>query len=675
PAASAAPSALTGTSSTPQNAAVVGPPRVRRPREKGNPMRKPYRPLKTVSRPIMSLTQMGQPKHKLNANPDPFADGIPLQKAEQEYPALGAQTLPLVVTRRDLKELRHHVMRLQQTKGKPVDVTDPDDFTPPIRLHRRDPRAPLSGAGSHFEDEESKEDLEELENRAKMEQQREARAIQQAERDAQIAPSGKKKGSNFQKKTEQKFRPDDTPEAQKRRLLRYEETLPWHLEDFENSQTWVGAYEAELSEAHVMLTTAFENGKESIQMIPLERWYKFVTKGKVKSVPEEGVDPYIKAEAKLPTFLSNIEQISLKKEREYAARGKGRMKTRVGDKDEDGGAARRGGDDDIPRIKHEADADDIDFNMEEDFADDEEGLNGLFEGDADDIKDATERLKRDQLASGVFELRNETDIYRQEEQEREEREQQRLLEKQLRKALTKREKNIDYETDRSNPYESSSEEEDSEDEKKRLEEEKKEAEEEKNGKPAEGDQASGTSTKGTTTPSGVHKSVDLNKKKRPGSPNLSEASGNESSRKKHKKKHLDGSRKSSLVHLSGKGAASGSDSEMTDAGKPKKPKLKVKLGGSPAGSPGTSRAGSPAVNGSRAGSPAAATSATSPIGMPSALEIHNAMPASGMNIGTLLAAFKGRVNPSNNKIFIKLVKAISTFDSQRKWITPLPQLP
>ena len=61
--------------------------------------------------------------------------------------------------------------------------------------------------------------------------------------------------------------------------------------------------------------------------------------------------------------------------------------------------------------------------------------------------------------------------------------------------------------------------------------------------------------------------------------------------------------------------------------------------------------------------------------MPSALEIHNAMPAGGMNIGTLLAAFKGRVNPSNNKIFIKLVKAISTFDSQRKWITPLPQLP
>jgi transcription initiation factor TFIIF subunit alpha len=563
----------------------------------------------------MSLTQFNQTKKADNA-PSALAGGpIPVEALRNEYLQRGARAVPLVVTRKDLKQLRHHVMRLHNKQE--VDVQDEEQFTPPIRLHRRDPRAPPSGAGSHFDDDDTKEDLEESKERERMEIAREERRKTREENQAKIAPTGTKKPPAFQKKTEQKYRADDTPAAKKRQLLRYEETLPWHLEDFENKQTWTGTYESEMSEAHVMLTSDTANAHgQIIQMAPLERWYRFNPKTKAKSTE----DPDL-VKVKTSGYFTKLEQKSkMKQEQDVRNKGAKGIRTRVGGGDDDEGRIRRrNDDDDMPAVKREADADDIDFNMEEDFADDEEGLNGLFEGDDLEVKEASERLKRDQLGAAAFDLRNEDEIYRQEERAMQEEEMQRQLEKALRKTLVKREKNIDYETDNDNPYAStSSEDTDSETERQRAkeEQEKKAAEQaaEQNGKAAEGDKtASGASTKGATTPSGNHRSSDVNKKKRPGSPNLSEASGNESSRKKHKKKHGDGSRKSSLAHLNDgkRGAASGSDSEMTDAGKTKKTKLKVRLGGSPGASPSGSRAGSPAagVNGSRAGSPAAGSPA------------------------------------------------------------------
>jgi transcription initiation factor TFIIF subunit alpha len=559
----------------------------------------------------MSLTQFNQTKKTDNA-PSAQANGpIPVEALRNEFLQRGARSIPLVVTRRDLKQLRHHVMRLQSRNE--VDIQNKEQFTAPIRLHRRDPRAPPSGAGSHFEDEDTKEDLEESKERERMEIAREERRKIREENQAKIAPSGTKKPPAFQKKTEQKFRADDTPAAKKRMLLRYEETLPWHLEDFDNKQTWTGTYESEMSEAHVMFTSDTANAQgQIIQMAPLERWYRFMPKTKAKSTE----DPDL-IKVKTSGFFNKLEQkAKIKQEQVDFQKNVRGIRTRVGGGDDDEGRIRRRiNDDDMPVVKREADADDIDFNMEEDFADDEEGLNGLFEGDDTEVKEASERLKRDQLGAAAFDLRNEDEIYRQEEKELAEQEMQKQLEKALRKTLIKREKNIDYETDNDDPYAStSSSDTDSETERQRAkeEQEKKAAEQavEQNGKAVEGDKTgSGASTKGTTTPLGNPRPTDMNKKKRPGSPNLSEASGNESSRKKHKKKHGDPSRKTSLANLNDgkRGAGSGSDSEMTDAGKTKKPKLKVRLGGSPGASPAGSRAGSPAagVNGSRAGSPAA----------------------------------------------------------------------
>ena len=175
---------------------------------------------------------------------------------------------------------------------------------------------------------------------------------------------------------------------------------------------------------------------------------------------------------------------------------------------------------------------------------------------------------------------------------------------------------------------------------------------------------SGASSKGTNTPSGRPKHTDPLRKaknlKRSGSPNLSESSGNESSRKKHKQKHhpssqptgtttprpgsrpmspapsstaqpapSQNSRKSSIIKLNlnpsklseiqsappnpspvyggamSDGEATGG--EMSDGGKKRRIKLHLSTSptGSRAGSPVPGRAGSTGAGGSRAGSPAA----------------------------------------------------------------------
>lgn len=584
---------MNGAPPPPANGAPAAPgaPVVkrRRPRPATSVLRAPQRPLKSVSRPVTSLTQLNQ----RTAPNEP----ISIDQLRKEFIDAGAMAYPLVVTRKDLKELRHHVMRLQ-SKDR-VNIQNEQQFTPPVRLHRRDRRAPPGGKGA--EDEEKEEDLEEAKERERQEEEKEARRLKREGIQAQIAPTGVTKGKPFGKKTEQKYRPDDTPEAKKRQLLRYEETLPWHLEDDDNKQTWEGTYESEMSEKHVMFTVENVQGQPPvIQLAPLERWYRFGAKTKAKSTEDTEL-----VKAKKDSYFEARERKKFKEEMEQQEISRARqLRTRVGGGDDDEGRIKRVDDEDRPRFKREADADDIDFNVEEDFADDEEGLNGLFDGDDETVKEAQEKLKRDQLQAAAFDLRDEREVWAQEEREKKE-EADKELEAEIRKSLVKREKNYDY-AGSDDEYSET----DSETERQRAKEEEEKKAAEQNGKAPEGDKtASGASTKGASTPSGAARPTDINKKKRPapGSPNLSDASGNESARKKHKKKHEknpDGTRKVGPLRT---GAASGSDSEMTDAGKPKKHKLKVRLGGTPGASPSASRAGSPAaqVNGSRAGSPAA----------------------------------------------------------------------
>lgn len=250
--------------------------------------------------------------------------------------------------------------------------------------------------------------------------------------------------------------------------------------------------------------------------------------------------------------------------------------------------------------------------------------------------------------------------------------------------------------------------------------------------------ASGSSSKGSNTPIGrPSKDSSLKKHnhlKRAASPHMSasETSGNESTRKKHKKKHHGSSqpsgagtprhnsmtpssstpagdrpRQSSIVTLPINGSKlsaissrspnpHNSDAEMSDAGSSlKKSGIKLRLG---AGSASPSGQNTP--NGSRAGSPVTAAQCTSNSWLRphhflsahnfqephanriSALsyteaDVRAAIPAQGISIGELLKKFAGRIKEGGKDQverakFINIVKANSVFSGQDKLLRPKP---
>lgn len=515
-----------------------------------------------------------------------------------------------------------------------LDLLDESQFVRPVQLHRRDPRFADSASGDGAP-ADSKEDIAEQEERERQEQARAEKKRVREENQSQIAPTGKtQKIAAFQKKTEQNFNTDDTPEQQKKNQLRYEEALPWLLEDFgsdpKNRQIWQATYEAALSENFLAIiphsSPDINNGVPHFSVIPLEKFYRFKEKPKFKTFSMEEREEVRKRKIR-PARWELRERQDRDREQEMLSRDGGIANT--------GMALRRGMRGELIKSnerqkkslfkREEGDEDVIDFDLEEEFADDEE--NELFEGDVEESKEAKDKIRKDQFAANTFDNIDPKAIEEEEERKKREREIRKALEKNTRKALVKRERNNEYETDSdTNPYASESASEDSDEERTKEEERRKEEEAKLKGeKPP-----SGTSTRGSNTPSGraskhgapsMQKTLSTNSLKRATSPNASDLSGNESSRKKQKKTHLpsasasisrpmspEGSRQPSSTNLKKRpaGAGSGSDTDSV-AAKPKR--IKLANGASPNGSPAGSRAGSPAV-GSRAGSPGASAKGT-----------------------------------------------------------------
>jgi len=221
------------------------------------------------------------------------------------------------------------------------------------------------------------------------------------------------------------------------------------------------------------------------------------------------------------------------------------------------------------------------------------------------------------------------------------------------------------------------------------------------------------SLKGTLTPSGKQKQADAAKKgkslKRPGSPNLSESSGTESSRKKKQKKtggnSVQPSRSGTPLppgvagqkHKLGMGSGSDGEAtggEMSDATKRKK-KLKI-IGSGARATPTGSRAGSPVpasangksnisdigsvaeVRGSNSVLAASPTSPSTRAGSPGqsdpiqVFEIRDLLPppgAPGIRLADLLKAFSGRVGDGPGQTpkldFIQLVKANANYGQDK----------
>lgn len=538
------------TSRTPTGSSGVPPMRIRRPRA-ADPLVRPKKKTWPKGPP-----GNGQPPRSFPTRPATStvqSDTVNIPPAKSDFAANGfsgpllSETYvdyPLVITKRAIKEgLKHHIARFASKKV--VDPRDESQFTRPVRLQRRDPRTRLHDLGAdkgvtgQMAPSENSNQIDDLE-REEMEARKAAREQERAENLAQIAPSfgSAPKRTNVPKqKTQQVSKTDMTPEEISRSRIKYEEALPWHMEDFDSKNVWVGNYEAALSETHAIFIL---ESTGNMTMIPVEKWYRFSAKNQFKTLTIEEAEKFMAKKIKDPRwFMEKQQEQAQRKELEQFAKQRkvyaGKQGTPAAEGLENG---------------------EMDFE-EDRFADDEEH-DDLFNED-EDAKAAEKRIKQDQLKANVFDLKNEKDYEEEELREKKEKEARRVLGKKVRKALQKREKNFDYSSGSDvNPYtddevcllpvlvilqlmpsnldscwEQSSDESDAE----KTKEEERKSEEEKNKKD------SVTSSRGNTTPSGRPKHTDLSKKgaglsrKRLGSPYVSDASGTDTSRKKGKNKN------------------------------------------------------------------------------------------------------------------------------------------
>lgn len=311
-------------------------------------------------------------------------------------------------------------------------------FVRPISLHRRR----LDDDSGLHKDGDQKDGDEDDKQREQQQALKDERMRKRQENQAKIAPSAKNnraaRTGAFQKKTEQLFRTNDTPEAIKRQQLRYEEALPWHLEDDSGQRLYVGTYEAALSGCHVLLLPE-ETGQ--FRMLPLEKWYNFTAKSRVEKQPPPPPGAGVKEETAQSGILGTIakhraKQAADEEERKFL----GPRIKRPGEQDDAKPTSFFAGKRDVE------DADVIDFELGEEFQDDEE--RDMFGADDEvDIKETEEKLKKEQLKANVFELGNEQRAWQEEEEQKKAEELKKKLERDTRKALVKREKDYNYEDD------------------------------------------------------------------------------------------------------------------------------------------------------------------------------------------------------------------------------------
>lgn len=551
-----------------------------------------------------------------------------------------------------------------------IDPTDQERFPRPVTLQRRDPRQPPPGQKEKEEPvEPPPPNSEEAERQAQLKAQREA---QRALDDAQKAPVLKdaerkrqQQKNKDEKKTGTQIHYQPRTEKQKKEAeIRYEEALPWHLEDADGKQVWVGQYEAPLSNQKVALVRYPEAG--GYRMLPLEKWYKFAPKrGAFQHMTIEEAEKLMSKKA-APTrwAVRDSDRDKAANAREESRRimyGPTAVKQESSTFQQ---ASRR------EKMEHN----DIDMSGDE-FQDDDETAG--FEPERDeDTKDSKDRVRREQLGANLFGDADEKEVEKEEAELEKEEEVRKLFGKNLKKALRKRDKQFQYDSDSSSkdPFASSSSESGSESEK---EDEENKTDKDKNGV--------GSSSKGPDTPQGKKSAADAAKKgkslKRPGSPLGSDSSGTESTRNKKKKKlgpanSVTGSRSATPLPggPSARGAGSTSDGEATAGemsdGAGGKMKRRPKLGTGAKGTPAGSRAGSP-----RAGSPRALS--PEPLKAITSQEILDALPAlpNGITIGGLLKMFDNRVDKEGHlsrKEWLQLVKENAVFSQSDKLLRRKP---
>ncbi|KAK4166027.1 putative transcription initiation factor IIF subunit alpha [Cladorrhinum sp. PSN259] len=604
-----------------------------------------------------------------------------------DRPSESIQDYPLVITKKSLLEgIRHHVMRLHKLKGdEDVDVTNQDQFPRPVTLHRRDPRLPPAHR-MVVKEESAPFDPAEAQEADRLRQAKADKEAQRALDQAQIAPvtreANPKPKQNNKKDKATAFYGKHSDAHKKQSGIRYEETLPWHLEDAEGrAGTWVGSYVAGLSDTNVGLVI---DGSR-FRMIPLERWYRFDEKPRFDTMSLDAAE-------KLMYEVKDVKRWVMKdKDRELLEKEKAETRrflsgpARVKTESATSRSARRG-----------ERQDDFELDMSGDEFQDDDETPG-FEADDDQVpKEAKDRIRREQTGANLFGEGEESKVDQEEKENELEKLKLKTIGKQTIKKLTQYEQAMEYADDSSdsnNPFTDSSDSSDSEDEVKKEDDDEKKTQ-----------AASGANTKGNTTPS--KNAAKKGKLKRPGSPAMSESSENENARKKIKT-GKGGSvvpsrggtpipgRPKVLGGATSDGEATGG--EGSDGGGLLKKKLKLKAaaaaaaGVRPGGTPSGSRAGSPAppgqvsasssfnnnnrgsatpAPGGSSGSPppsgAVATGENAPGKITTAEIIATlARHPNGITLGNLMRAFSGRVSESpgstSKKEWLYLVKANADF--------------
>ena len=446
-------------SRTPNGTAL---PPLRRPKPPADPLVRPKRrqprpggPQANPSRPNQlapnSLPSARAPKNNALApqpatqiqNPAHHVPTLGLLQATEHVPSgfssepVASYTdYPVVMSKRQLMEgLRHHVARFYSKKD--IDPRNEEQFTRPVRLHRRDARSFLTQKEGEGEDKEFDEE--------ERERQQMQRAQREAEREAQmaeVAPSantgGKRLGPS-NKKTQQVLQHNMTEEQRARSRLRYEEALQWHLEDFDNKQSWSASYEAALSETYAGLV--FKDGK--FHMMPMEKWYKFTPRLNIKQMKLEDAEKVMGDRGNdTPDWLVKS-QLNDREKKMEALNRRATRKLFVGQAIKD--------DPEFPAAARQ-DTGNEELDFEEDrFADDEEP--DLFEGDPEDLQAQQERIKQDQYQANVFNMKDEKAYDKADLLEQKAKQAEREHGKRVKKALMKREKKYIYDSDSDeNPY-------------------------------------------------------------------------------------------------------------------------------------------------------------------------------------------------------------------------------
>lgn len=382
-------------------------------------------------------------------------DAARTQNGGWSTPAPGTYNeFPLVTTKRALMEgIRYHIMRLNRTRGGPeatVDVTDQNQFPRPVTLHRRDPRQLPAYKAALIKEEMAASNPAEEAEAERLRQQKADRDAQRALDQAQIAPVNKtsdpKKDNKNKKEKVTTFYGRNTDEQKKQSGLRYEETLPWHLEDAEGkSGVWVGSYVAGLSDINCALVIDGGN----FRMIPLERYYRFDEKPRFNTYSLEDAENMMKSkkEVKRWAMLNQAKAEKEKEKDEYAQflRGRARVKTES--------ATSRAAN----RTERQ---DDFELDMSGDEFQDDDETPG-FEADDEDAKDAKTRIRKEVLSANLFGEGEEEKVDEEERAAQLEKLKRKMVGKKTKKDLMKLEHAMDYddsdsEKDLNNPFTDSS---------------------------------------------------------------------------------------------------------------------------------------------------------------------------------------------------------------------------